>query len=226
MDVHAQPDEEDEIKYLLLSDDENERLRAADALFQAYGEAIMRCIEYHHPGLNVPDRQAVLIQSIERFTQLFRKDSATLDRPLKAQLLRTTIFVGKEVYRKLTRRREREVSDVIDSVAETLKDSELGSTWHQVMDASFRARVTDEVRRVAAGLKPRQRQIAMMFSETWGLELSQQEAIAEIFKTSGERLTRDQFKRGLDEVRSKLRQPILKLLNEEGICPKNLNLKS
>lgn len=226
MNVQAQPDEDDEIKYLLLSDDEDERLRAADALLQAYGETIMRCIEYHHPGLNVPDRRAVLIQSIERFTHIFRQESANLDRPLKAQLLRTVIFVGKEVYRKLARCREREVSDLIDSVAETLKDSEIGSTWHEVMDASFRKRVSDEVRRVAAGFKPRQRQIAMMFAETWGLELSEQEAIAEIFKTSGERLTRDQFKRGLDEVRSKLRQPILKILHEEGICPKNLNLKS
>ncbi len=218
--------DEDEIKYLLLSDDEDERLQAADALFRAHREQIMRCIEYHHPGLNLPDRQDVLLSSIERFVHTFRNDPRRVERSLKPQLLRTVILVGKEKYRKIARRQERETGDLIESVAETLKDSELGETWHQVMDASFRDRVRLEIQKVAACLKPRQRQIAIMFAETWGLELTEKESIDEIFRTSGDRLTRDQFKRALDEVRKKLREPILRLLKEEGICPRNLILES
>lgn len=229
MNQQLPPDDDDEIKYLLLSEDETTRLQGSDVLLQKYGQAVMQCIEYHHPGLNIPDREAALIAAIERFTHLFRQDSANLDRPIKPQLLRVAFFVGREVYRKVARRREREVSDVIACVAETLKDSELGATWHDVMDTSFRTRVSDEIRRVASNLKPRQRQIALMLAETWGFELTEHESIHEIFRTSGERLTRNQFKRALDEVRNKLRQPILKILIEEGICPthlKNLNLKN
>jgi hypothetical protein len=223
MTPQAQPeDRDDEIKYLLLSEDEHERLQAADALFQAFGREIMSCIEYHHPGLNPQDQEAALFLSIERFVLIFRSDSSRLDRPLKPQLLRTTFMVGREVYRKVARRQDREIGDLLGSVAETLRDSELGQTWHELMDASFRQRVREEIRKVASGLKPRQRQIAMMFAETWGLEFTEQESITEIFRTTGERLTRDQFKRALAEVKQKLREPIMKILKEEGICPRHL----
>ena len=71
--------------------------------------------------------------------------------------------------------------------------------------------------KTAANFKPRQRQIAFWFAERWSAELSEKDAIQEIFQTTNERLTRDQFKRALDEVRKKLREPIINLLNEEGI---------
>jgi len=215
-------EQEDEIKLLLLSDEEEEQLRAANLLYAAHKETILRCIEHHHPGLNNHDQEAALLASIERFVHVFRGDASLIDRPLKPRLLRTAFLVGSEVYRKVARQQARERGDLFDAVAETLKDSELGHTWHEVMDNSFRQRVSDKIREFADGLKPRQRQIALMYAKKWGLELSEKEAIAEIYRTSGERLTRDTFKRAFDEVRQKLREPILKILIEEGKCPKNL----
>jgi len=227
MNPQAQNDgDEDEIKYLLLSADETERLKAADALFRTYGEDIMRCIEYHHPGLNEADQEGVIFASIERFTRIFPADAERLDRPLKPQLLRTVILVGKEKYRKVTRTQKRELGELLESVTETLKDSELGNTWHQIADESFRQRVRHVILQTAASMKPRQRQIAFWFAERWGAELSEKDAIQEIFLTTNERLTRDQFKRALDEVRKKLREPIINLLIEEGLCPKNLTLEN
>lgn len=208
--------QEDEIKYLLLAETEEERLLAADSLFNLYGVDLMRSIQHHHPGLNADDHHDILVLAIERFSQKFPVESDSFDRPIKPRLLRTAYFVGKELYRKISGRREREVGEMIDEVAKSLKDSEFGSTWHDVADESFRKRVGDEIRIVAAQLKPRQRQIALFFADTWGMELTEREAITEIFRTSGERLTRDQYKRALDEVRGKLREPIRKLLTEEG----------
>jgi hypothetical protein len=223
----SQPDpDDDEIKFLLLSDDESERLRAADAIFRDYGEQIARCIAFHHPGLNLQDQQDVLLRSIERFISVARSDPSCLEKPVKPQLLRTVVFVGKEKYRQVARRQEREVSDLIGAVAKSLHDSELGETWHSIIEASFREAVRDAILNVAASLKPRQRQIAILFAEMWGLELTEKEYINEIFRTSGERLTRDQFKRGFDEVKKKLREPVIKLLKEEGLCPKHLILES
>lgn len=223
MTPQAQTDsDEDEIKYLLLSTEEKERQKAAAALFDAYKDDIMRCIEYHHPGLNDVDKEDVLFSSIERFLQIFPTDTAGLDRPLKPRLLRTVILVGKEKYRKIARTQKREVGDLLEAVTEGLKDSEFGKTWHQVADESFRQRVRQIILETAASFKPRQRQIAFWFAERWAAELPEKDAINEIFLTTNERLTRDQFKRALDEVRKKLREPVINLLIKEGICPKNL----
>jgi hypothetical protein len=222
MEPHKLTDEpEDEIKLLLLSDDEEEQVRGKNLLFAAHKEDILHCIEYHHPGLGSDDQEAALLGSIDRFLQVFRRDPSLIERPLKPPLLRTAILVGREIYRKIARRRERQ-DDLLTAIAGTLKDSELGNTWGKIVDSSFRQRVSDKMREVAAGLKPRQRQIALIFAETWGLGLSEQEAIEEIYRTSGERLTRDSYKRALDEVRNKLREPILKILIEEGKCPTSL----
>jgi hypothetical protein len=215
-------EQEDEIKLLLLSNDEEEQRRAKNLLYAAYNENILRCIEHHHPGLSADNQETALLASIERFAHVFRGDASLIDRPLKPPLLRTALLVGREFYRKAARRLGRLQEELIRAVAEALKDSELGNTWGKIVDSSFRQRVSDKVREVAATLKPRQRQIAMMFAETWGIGLSEQEAIAEIFRTSGERLTRDSFKRAFDEVRQKLREPILKILIEEGKCPTSL----
>jgi hypothetical protein len=214
-------DQEDEIKLLLLSDDKEEQVRGQNLLFAAHKEDILHCIEYHHPGLGSDDQEAALLSSIDRFLQVFRRDGSLIDRPLKPPLLRTAILVGREIYRKIARRRERQ-DDLISAVAETLRDSEIGNTWGKLADSSFRERVSNKIREVAADLKPRQRQIALMFAETWGLGLSEQEAIDEIYRTSGERLTRDSYKRALDEVRNKLREPVLRILIEEGKCPTSL----
>ena len=222
MESHKLTDEqEDEIKLLLLSDDKDEQIRGKNLLFAAHKEDILHCIEYHHPGLGSDDQEAALLGSIDRFLQVFRRDASLIDRPLKPPLLRTAIHVGREIYRKIARRRDRQ-DDLISAIAETLRDSEIGNTWGKLADSSFRERVSNKIREVAADLKPRQRQIAFLFAETWGLGLSELEAIEEIYRTSGERLTRDSYKRGLDEVRSKLREPILKILIEEGKCPTNL----
>jgi hypothetical protein len=222
MDHQPPPTDEDELKYLLLSEDEGDRNNAADALHNTFGSDMMRCIEYHHAGLNEADQQEVYLKSIERFVQNFRCSGASINRPLKPQLLRTAIWVGKEKYRKVSRTQERERGDLIEAVAASLRDSDLGQTWRDVADESFRIRVRDSIIVIAARLKPRQRQIAMGLAENWGRELTEKEAIDAIFRTSGERLTRDQFKRAMDEVCKKLREPVLKLLIEEGICPKNL----
>lgn len=208
--------QEDEIKYLLLAENEEERLRAADSLFLLYGVDLMRSIQHHHPGLNGDEHHDILVDAIERFSEIFPVETGMIDRPIKPRLLRTAYFVGREHYRKISGRREREVGEMIDDVAKSLKDSEFGSTWHEVADESFRNRVGEEIRKVAAQLKPRQRQIALFFAETWGMEFAEREAITEIFRTSGQRLTRDQYKRALDEVRGKLREPIRKLIIEEG----------
>jgi hypothetical protein len=222
MEPHKLTDEqEDEIKLLLLSDDEEEQIRGKNLLFAAHKEHILHCIEYHHPGLGSDDQEAALLGSIDRFLHVFRRDASLIDRPLKPPLLRTAILVGREIYRKIARRRERQ-DDLISAIAETLRDSEIGNTWGKLADSSFRERVSNKIREVAADMKPRQRQIAFMFAETWGLGLSELEAIEEIYRTSGERLTRDSYKRGLDEVRNKLRDPILKILIEEGKCPTSL----
>ena len=215
-------EQEDEIKLLLLSDDQEEQLGAKNLLYAAYKEDILRCIEHHNPGLGDDDQEAALLASIERFGCVFRSDASLINRSLKPPLLRTAYFVGKERYRKVARRREIARDELVRAVAETLKESELGNTWGKIVDSSFRQRVSEKIREVAATLKHRQRQIALMFAETWGRALSEQESIAEIYRTSGERLTRDSFKRASDEVHQKLREPILKILIEEGICPKNL----
>lgn len=214
-------EQEDEIKLLLLSDEEEEQVRGKNLLFAAYKEDILHCIEYHHPGLGSDDQEAALLGSINRFFQVFRRDASLIDRPLKPPLLRTAILVGREIYRKIAQRRKRQ-DDLVSAIGETLRDSEIGNTWGKLADNSFRERVSNKIREVATDLKPRQRQIAFMFAETWGLGLSEQEAIDEIYRTSGERLTRDSYKRALDEVRNKLREPILKILIEEGKCPTSL----
>lgn len=210
--------QEDEIKYLLLAESQVERLQAADMLFRCYGVVTMRSIEHHHPGLSVHDHQDILTAAIDRFVELFPQETDLIDRPLRPRLLRVAYFVGREHYRKASRRRERESgdSDLVQAVAQSLEGSDFGRTWHHVADASFRERVGAAIRAVAAGMKPRQRQIALFLAETWGMEYTEHEAIAEIYRTSGERLTRDQYKRALDEVRIKLREPIRRLLNEEG----------
>lgn len=214
--------EEDEIKYLLLAESEEERLLAADALFRSFGRQTMRCIEHHHPGLSWQDHQEVLLMAIERFCHNFPRRPQAIEKPLLPQLLRTAWNVGREAYRTLARRREREVEEIVGSVANVLEDSDLGQTWHEVMNEEFRRRIGTEIRVLAATLKPRQRQIAMMMAETWGFEFTEAESIAEIFRTSGVRLTRDQYKRALDEVRKKLRNPIIEILTEEGLCPIHL----
>jgi len=214
--LNQQAADDDQIKWHILSDDESERMLAADAIYACYGQALASSIAFHHPGLNLPDKQEVLLRSIERFISIARAEPLRLDKCLKPQLLRTAYNVGRERYRQLSRRREHEVGDLISEIAEALRDSKLGQTWHSVVDSSFRERVRDVVLDTAARLKPRQRQIAFLFAETWHLELTEKEYIAEIFRTSGERLTRDKFKRAFDEVKKKLREPILKLLEEEG----------
>jgi hypothetical protein len=215
-------DEEDQIKYLLLSEEEEDRRDAANLLFKILGAKIMGTIEYHHPGLSEADREEVLLSAIDRFAENFRFDLNKADRPLEPQLLRTTFFVGRERYRKVSRRQGPIHDALIRAITETLRNSEFGRTWNDVTNNSFRERVGNKIRETAASMSPRQRQIAMMLAETWGLEFSEREAIAELFLTSGERLTRDAFKRALSEVRQKLREPILKILMEEGLCPKTL----
>jgi len=217
-------EQEDEIKLLLLSDEEEEQVRGKNLLFAVYKDDILQSIEYHHPGLGSNDQEAALLGSIDRFLPVFRRDASLIDRPLLPSLLRTAYLVGREIYRKIARRRERQ-DDLISAIADTLRDSEIGNTWSKVVDSSFSERVTNTIREVAAELKPRQRQIAFMFAETWGLGLSEQQAIDEIYRTTGERLTRDSYKRGLDEVRNRLREPILKILIEEGKCPTKLMQK-
>ena len=215
-------EQEDEIKLLLLDDNEEGQTRAMNLLYTAFGESILRYIEHHHSGLDLSGQEDALLKTIERFVHVFRGDPSLIDRSLLPSLLRTAFHVGREAYRKFSRRQEIEQGELLAAVADTLKNTELGHTWSNVVDSSFRQRVTDKIREVAGTLKPRQRQVAQMYAEMWGREFSEKDAIDEIYRTSGERLTRDSFKRAYDEVRQKLREPLLKLLIEEGVCPKTL----
>lgn len=212
---------EDAIKIALLETDISDRNQGLDSLCNAFKERLMIFLKYHHAGLTPDDRGEVITRTVQRYGDLLPSNPDWLDRQIWPPLSKIALFIGKGKYRKISKQHEREIDIAVDEVAQKLESTDLGAAWHG-SDSSFRRRVSEEIRKLASTLKPRQQQIASVYAQSWALGLSENESIQLIFEATGQRLTRNSYKRGWDEVRRKLQEPMVRLFREEGICLKNL----
>ena len=215
------PDSDEELEELavvadLLGTNDGEIEDALDRLFRLHSSRVMSYLQTCHPGVSVEDHQEILIKALERLPRIFRADPARADRPILPLLLRTALEVGREKYRQVMGLKKRDDKVRAYNIGESLQQTDIGQSWKELEDRSFRDRVSREIRAVAAAVPPRQKQLAMVFAETWELKLTEIEFIDAFFKMYGERLIRNQVKRGLQEVREKLSEPMDRILKEEG----------
>jgi hypothetical protein len=218
MTPHEPPEpvlDEEHIKISLLDDEIEVRTDGLNRLWKAFSERLMRFLAYHHPGISVQDHADIILRSLERYRDRLPSKPEWEDRPIFPVIARIALLIGRDKYRSLSKQREREIDVMSSEIAGELKDTDLGAAWHAA-ETSTRQRITATIREVASTMKPRQRQIAYAFAQSWMLEHSEKEAIDFIFTQTGDRLTRDAYKRGWDEVRKKLQEPINRLLKEEG----------
>jgi hypothetical protein len=112
------------------------------------------------------------------------------------------------------KQRQRE-PELTDEIAGTLADTALGTAWQAAQPAT-RERISHLIRSCAATMSKAQRRIATAYAQTWHKDASAKERIDFIHKQTGVLLTHDAYKRGWDEVRKKLKEPITRLLKEPG----------
>lgn len=220
MNAHT-PDSDVELEELavvadLLGTDDSQIDDALDRLFRLHGSHVMRYLQTCHPGVSVEAHQEILLKTLERLPRIFRADPARADRPILPLLLRTALEVGREKYRQVMGLKKRDDKVRAYTIGESLQQTDVGQTWKELEDRSFRDRVSREIRAAAQAFPARQKQVAMVFAETWELKLSEMEFMDVFFKIYGERLTRNQVKRGLEEVCEKLSGVMDRVLKEEG----------
>lgn len=225
MNAHT-PDSDEELEELavaadLLGSNQAQIDDALDRLFRLHGTHVMRYLQTCHPGVSPEAHQEILLKALERLPRIFRSDPSRADRPILPLLLRTAFAVGREKYRQVMGLSKRDEKVRAYAIGESLQETEIGKTWKELEDRSFRDRASREIRAAAQAFPPRQKQVALVFAETWDLKLTEMEFMDAFFKMYGERLTRNQVKRGLEEVYEKLSGTMARVLKEEGYAPRS-----
>lgn len=220
------PDSDEELEEMavaadLLGSDQAQIDDALDRLFRLHGERVMRYLQTCHPGVSVEAHQEILLEALGRLPRIFRTDPSRADRPVLPLLLRTAFEVGREKYRQVMGLSKRDDKVRAFAIGEMLQQTEIGQTWKELENRSFRDHVSREIRAAAQAFPPRQKQVALVFAETWELKLTEMEFVDAFFKMYGERLTRNQVKRGLEEAYEKLSGTMGRVLKEEGYAPRN-----
>ena len=208
------PLEEEEIKLAILEDDPDVRMGVIERLWNTINEKLMRSLAHFHPGLSEEDHADIAYDSIVEYCCLFPQDSMWADKPIYPMVARVALFAAKDKYKKLVKQRQRE-PELTDEVAEALADTDLGTAWHAAQPAT-RERISQLIRSCAAAMPKAQRRIATAYAQTWHKDASNKERIDFIHKQTGVLLSHDAYKRGWDEVRKKLKEPITRLLKEQG----------
>jgi hypothetical protein len=218
MTAHDQPLtalDEEEIKLGILDDDPVVRVSIVERLWNAFNEKLMRSLSHYHPGLSPEDHADIAYDSIVEYCRLFPDKILWENKPIYPTVARIALYAGKDAYKKYSAKCGREIDVLSEEIAHELMDTNLGAAWHEAQ-ASTRSSVSQLIRSAAAAMSKRQRQIATAFAQTWEKGHSTEQAIEFIFKQTGDWLTHDQYKRGWDEVRKKLRDPIDRLLKKDG----------
>lgn len=110
--------------------------------------------------------------------------------------------------RKFAHKRDTSQDVLIDSVAETIKDSNIREAWEYAYEKEQRAIILKTIRELIPKLKLRQRQVAEIIIENYPDFLSESEIKKQILQRYGEDVTSVAVKRARKEVYSKVKEAL------------------
>jgi len=138
------------------------------------------------------------------------------DQPLLPFLFTLAQRRAVDRIRKMHTRRENE-SELLDEIAEALKDTSVGEAWQIVAKKDDGRRMQELMRRAISRMPRRQRQVAEVIIERFPEEPVYQKICDEIYEKTRERLAVVMVKGAWREARKKIRGVLI----DEGYMEKN-----
>lgn len=200
-----------EIKCLLLGD-ENERQKAGDVLFQAFGVRLMgRLREFF--WLSDDEKGTVIHETILDVLKKAELAELDLDKPLDGLLLRICYYKAVDLSRRKRRETGRD-DELNEEIAETLADTQVGTAWKNAISNEDTATIRREFLAVIQTLPPQQKLVGGVLAANLGFTLMQEEIASKIFESTGKTVSKIAIKGALSQIRQKFKA-ILKRKNPD-----------
>ena len=191
-----------EIKCLLLGD-ENERQKAGDALFQAFGVRLMgRLREFF--WLSDDEKGTVVHETILAVLKKAELADLDLDEPLDRLLLRICYYKAVDLSRRKKRETGRE-DELNEEIAEALADTQVGVAWKNAISNEDAAAIRREFLAFIQTLPPQQKLVGGVLEENLGFTLTQEEIACKIFERTGKTVSKIAIKGALSQIRQKFK---------------------
>jgi len=191
-----------EIKCLLLGD-ENERQKAGDALFQAFGVRLMgRLREFF--WLSDDEKGTVIHETILAVLKKAELADLDLDEPLDRLLLRICYYKAVDLSRRKKRETGRE-DELNKEIAEALADTQVGTAWKNAISNEDAVAIRREFLAFIQTLPPQQKLVGGVLAENLGFTLTQEEIACKIFERTGKTVSKIAIKGALSQIRQKFK---------------------
>jgi DNA-directed RNA polymerase specialized sigma24 family protein len=181
-------------------------------------QAITLIDKHLHKPILCKIRQTALSLSSEELIEVYEEvmlniiTAAREKRYDPDQPLLPFIFVlaqRRAIDRIRTKTRHENESELLDEIAETLKDTRVGEAWQIVIKKDEGRKRLELMRRSVARMPHRQRQVAEVIIDRFHEEPTYQDICDEIYEKTGERLTVVIVKGAWREARKKIREVLI-----------------
>lgn len=197
----------EEISILLIGN-ADEQKRAISLIDKHLRNAIIYKIREAAIGLASHELPDVYQEVLMNVWNAARKGRYDPDKPLLPFLFLLAQRRAYDRVRKNTTRKNVE-KELLDEVAENLKDTKVGEAWRIVAEKNEGRRILEIMRRTVSTMPKRQRQVASVVVELFPDVPSPQEIRAEIYERTGEQITVVAAKRARQEARAKIREVLI-----------------
>jgi DNA-directed RNA polymerase specialized sigma24 family protein len=193
---------------LLLIGTQDEQKRAINLIDKHLRGALCFKIRQVALSLNSEELAQVYQEVLLNVWDAAREKRYDANQPLLPFLFTLAQRRAVDLIRKTRIRRKGEL-ELLDEIAETLKDTRVGEAWQIVVKRDDGRKRLELMRRSIARMPRRQRQVAEVVIERFHEEPTHQDICDEIYKKTGEHLTVVMVKGAWREARKKIKEVLI-----------------
>ena len=198
----------EEISILLIGNDEEQKL-ALELIHQYLKKLLIWKIRNSALGLTSEEVIEVYQELLITIWKSAQKKQYDPDKPLLPFLFTLAQRRAIDRIRKNTRNQKNE-DELLDDVFKNLKNTKVGEAWQIVASSENGSKMMEIFRQTAVKMPLHQRQVASVMIDHFPDEIPLPELREEIYKRTGEQLTIIAVKSARREVRTKIRQQLIK----------------
>lgn len=206
--------EDFDIRVIFLGEDENEKRKALNTLFNKCNKWVYNFIKSHFPLITHEDRMHLMQVSFMQLYDRFLTNEESLNDPICPLLIS---IVRKKCIDEVRKRRvrNRAVDEFFQDIADRLHGTKIGETWDLIIEKELTVKVQVIFRKLIPNLSKLQQYVARVMDDYFPDYLSLEEIKNEILVKFNESVVIGSVKSARSEIRKKFYKILKKELSDE-----------